>query len=125
MALHHIVPDQPLQESCIRILLQNLGDDDGKVREKAAKALTKATFYWPQDGDKCTITSAATKMASQLLLPIIGPIEDAIGNDERLHFLLQNQLLTSQGSTMTSGTIQALLYLTQKTGFCSTGQISH
>ena len=119
MAIHHIVPDQALQEACIGILLGNLGDEDSKVREKAATALTKAHFYWPQDGDKCSITSAATKMASKLLLPIIGEsIRTQESNHQRLTFLLQNQLLTSQSPNMTSGTVQALLNLS-KSGLVS------
>ena len=42
------------------------------VREEASHALVSANFFWPQDGDKCTITCGASKMASDLVMPIIG-----------------------------------------------------
>mgnify|MGYP001175141295 CR=1 FL=1 len=42
------------------------------VREEAARALVSAKFFWPQDGDKCTVTCGASKMASDLVMPIIG-----------------------------------------------------
>ena len=56
------------------ILVKNLEDDDTKVRLEAAEAIVKSDFYWSQDCNlgKCTVTSAAVKMASDLLLPIIG-----------------------------------------------------
>ena len=72
--LHYIIPAQRLQDDCIEILVKNLEDDDTKVRLEAAEAIVKSDFYWPQDCNlgKCTVTSAAVKMASDLLLPIIG-----------------------------------------------------
>ena len=72
--LHYIIPAQRLQDDCIEILVKNLEDDDTKVRLEAAEAVVKSDFYWPQDCNlgKCTVTSAAVKMASDLLLPIIG-----------------------------------------------------
>ena len=72
MALEYIVPQQPLQSFAIEILINNLADEDTKVREEAARNLVSANFFWPQDGDKCTVICGASKMASDLLMPIIG-----------------------------------------------------
>ena len=112
MALHHIIPNQNLQEICMQILIQNLSDEDSKVREEAAKNLISAKFFWPQDGnfDNCTVTKAASKMASKLLLPIIGnEVPDSNEAEKRLLFMLQSEFMTSNSSTMTSGLVEALL----------------
>ena len=69
-----ITPINYIAFHLIDILVKNLEDDDTKVRLEAAEAIVKSDFYWPQDCNlgKCTVTSAAVKMASDLLLPIIG-----------------------------------------------------
>ena len=77
MALYHVVPGQPLQEISIQILIENLSDEDSKVREEAARGLIAAQFFWPQDyggNQNCTVSTAASKMARELLLPIIGKV---------------------------------------------------
>ena len=115
--LNYLVPSQSLQDECIDILVLNLEDDDNKVRQEAAEAFVKAEFYWPQDCNlgKCTVTSAAVKMASELLLPIIGQVsvEDDQKSLSRSFYKLQLLLMTSKTPQMTSGIIDTLLNLSE------------
>ena len=115
--LNYLVPNQSLQDECIEILVLNLEDDDTKVRQGAAEAFVKAEFYWPQDCNlgKCTVTSAAVKMASDLLLPIIGQVsvEEDQKSLSRSFYKLQLLLMTSKTPQMTSGIIETLLNLSE------------
>lgn len=113
--LNYIIPAQHLQEECIQILVDNLEDEDPKVRQEAAEAIVQSKFYWPQDCNlgKCTVTSAVVKMASDLLLPIIGRVsfEDDQKSMTRCFSILQSLLMTSKSTQITSGIIETLLYL--------------
>jgi hypothetical protein len=128
IAMQYIVPQQPLQALAIEILINNLGDEDVKVREESARALVSAKFFWPQDGDKCTVTCGASKMASDLVMPIIGDggkdgnfeVENSTQcSHRRLLFMLQTQLMTSKSSTMTLGLVEALLRLCEISSNCN------
>ncbi len=118
--LYHILAHNQIQEDCIEFLLTTLGDEDIRVREEAAEAVVTSSFHWPQDfgldnANDSTVTCAAIKMASDLLLPIIGETskDDFSSGSFRLVQLLTRSLVSAKTNYMTSGLIHVLWRLSE------------
>ncbi len=135
--LHLVTGNTDLQVKFLGIILAMVGDEDGRVRLEASNCLATmvANLYEPGDeGNSDPVSVAAIGMSERLLHPIMGhhPIQQTFASRNYVQFLaksgyrigrascrkvfrlvteLHNTLLTSQSSSVTLGTIEALTEL--------------